>query len=356
MRILIVDDDPIAIELLGATLEERGYNVVTAYSGQEALDLLAAGEEFQIVISDWEMPGVDGLQLCQAVRERDAGGYIYFILLTAKQATRTTVAGLNAGADDFICKPFDPKELMARIAVAERLLAMETRDLTIFALAKLAESRDPETGSHLERVQRYSEVLARYMWRNQTANEPISPAFPRLIYQTSPLHDIGKVAVPDSVLLKPSRLSDEEFAIMKTHTELGADTLRAAATKHPNAEFLQLAVNIAWTHHERFDGSGYPRGLKAYDIPLCGRIVALADVYDALTSKRVYKAAFTHINAKSIIVKDSGKHFDPAVVEAFLACESQFLAIGEIFDGEGNSDRTPPTVTKPTIPPNAVAA
>lgn len=152
------------------------------------------------------------------------------------------------------------------------------------------------------------------------------------MYLTSPLHDIGKVGIPDSVLLKPGRLNDIEFDIMKTHTTLGAQTLDAAIRQFPGAKFLEMARDIALTHHERWSGGGYPNGLRGEEIPLAGRIMAIADVYDALTSKRVYKPAFTHEVAKSMIVQDSGKHFDPSLVEAFLACEAQFIKVRECYE------------------------
>ena len=152
-----------------------------------------------------------------------------------------------------------------------------------------------------------------------------------MIYETSPLHDIGKVAIPDCVLLKPGRLSDDEFQIMKTHTTMGAQTLEAAARKYPKARYLKMAREIAESHHEKWNGSGYPKGLKGSQIPLSGRIVALADVYDALVSRRVYKSAFTHITARSIIVEGKGTHFDPAIVEAFLAIEAQFIDVQKRF-------------------------
>ena len=221
------------------------------------------------------------------------GGYVYVMLLTSHDAREQRVAGRRAGADDFISKPFDSQELLARIETAERILSLETRDVAIFAMAKLAESRDPETGAHLERVRAYSRVLATHLSGLDKYRTEVNAEYIRLIYLTSPLHDIGKVGIPDCVLLKPGRLSDREFEIMKTHAALGAQTLEAALRQFPGVKFLQMARDIAAAHHERFDGSGYPNRLVGDAIPLCGRIVALADVYDAMTSRRVYKDAFT---------------------------------------------------------------
>ncbi|MDX1947562.1 MAG: response regulator [Pirellulaceae bacterium] len=326
MRILIADDDEIALEMLRHTLTRAGHHVETATNGREALAILREGRT-RCVISDWEMPEMTGIELCEAIRGGEFDAYVYIILLTSRAEPDEIVAGMNAGADDFIAKPFNTAELLVRIRAGERVLSLETREMAIFALAKLSESRDPETGHHLERVQCYSKVLAQKLAEMPDAPAEIDAEFIRLIYQTSPLHDIGKVAIPDFVLRKPGRLSNAEFEIMKMHTALGAETLDAALQRFPEARFLHVARDITAAHHERFDGSGYPLGLKGEEIPLCARIVALADVYDALTSKRCYKEAFSHLIAKSIIEKDCGTHFDPRIVAAFLAAEEEFISI-----------------------------
>lgn len=330
MNVLIVDDDPIALEMLQITLEDQGHSVTAADNGAAAMELIGR-LGFQVVISDCHMPKLSGGELCRAIRSRDVDGYVYVLLLTAQNSSETRREGFAAGADDFITKPFEPDDLLCRLRVAERILTLESRDLTIFAMAKLAESRDPETGTHLERVQAYSHALAVQLHRSGTYSDQIDTDFIRLIYETSPLHDIGKVAIPDCVLLKPGRLCDEEFAIMKQHTTLGAETLEAAAAKRPGARFLRVAAEIAASHHERWDGTGYPRGLRENQIPLSARIVALADVYDAMSNKRVYKPAFTHVTARAEILKGRGTHFDPMVIDAFLAAERQFLEIRTCF-------------------------
>lgn len=330
MRILIVDDNEMALEMLQFALEQSGHEVFTASNGREALEILSEGT-CRLVISDWEMPEMNGIELTRAIRNGDFAGYVYVILLTSRDALNDTVEGLSAGADDFITKPFNPAELAVRIRSGERILGLEMRDLTIFALAKLAESRDPETGAHLERVQNYSRLLAAYLMHQPKFAHEVDAGFVRLIYQTSPLHDIGKVGIPDCVLLKAGRLTDDEYDIMKQHTLMGAKTLEAALSEHPGAKFLQMARDIALCHHERWDGTGYPMKLSGTTIPLCGRIVAVADVYDALTSKRVYKEAFTHNIARSIITEGKGTHFDPDLVAAFLACESQFVEVQQKF-------------------------
>ncbi len=207
--------------------------------------------------------------------------------------------------------------------------AYTSRDLTIFAMAKLTESRDPETGSHLERVCNYSRVLAEELGTNEKYTDTIDETFVRLIYATSPLHDIGKISIPDYVLLKPGHLDNDEFDIMKTHTTLGAETLDLALKRFPEAEFLRMARDIAASHHERIDGL---EGLAGDEIPLSARIFAPADVYDALVSKRVYKTAFTHDIAKNIIVEGKGTQFDSDVVEAFLRREQEFLEIKDRYN------------------------
>lgn len=328
--VLIVDDDEISIDLLSNVLSSSGYDVLTARNGKEALEKLRESH-CRLVVSDLEMPEMDGLELCRRIREGDFSRYIYTILLTSHKGTEDIIAGLSAGADDFVAKPFHPEELTLRVRAGERITAIETRDLAIFAMAKLAESRDTETGAHLERMRNYSQLVAEEMFRQGYPGVEMDPRFSRLIYQTSPLHDIGKIAIPDYVLLKPGRLSDAEFDIMKRHTVIGAQTLEAALREHPTAGFLSMARDIAASHHERYDGEGYPDGLEGDRIPVAARIASLADVYDALTSKRVYKAAFPHEMARAMVVEESGRQFDPRVVDSFLAVEAQFHEVREQF-------------------------
>ncbi len=334
MRILIVDDDAVTIELLNGILTDCGHEITCATNGREAMEIMRK-DPHRLVITDWQMPEMTGIQLCEAIRGGNEEGYVYIILLTNRNTTSERVAGLTAGADDFMVKPFEPRELLARVHSAERILSMETRDVAIFAMAKLAESRDPETGAHLERVMNYSRILAKQLPAMGNYMEEIDPEFIRAIYATSPLHDIGKVGIPDYVLLKPGRLSEGEFEIMKKHTTIGAQTLDAALKRFPGTRFLEMARDIAASHHERFDGAGYPAGLIGDKLPLSGRIVAVADVYDALTSKRVYKEAFAHEIAKSLITRESGSHFDPLIVEAFLAAEPVVIATRDHFSDQG---------------------
>ncbi len=333
MQVLVVDDNPIAVDMLENTLRRAGYDVVTASSGRAALEILDSGA-CQLVITDWEMPEMTGLELCRRIRYLSTLNYIYVILLTARHDASDSIEGMTAGADDFIVKPFQPSELVLRVKAGERLLALETRELLIFALAKLAESRDSDTGAHLERVRTYSRIIAEYLLKLPKYRDQVNAEFVRLIYLTSPLHDIGKVAVPDQILLKPGPLTEEEFEVMKTHTTRGAETLDAALKQYPSARFLRMARDIAASHHEWYDGSGYPRGLAGQAVPLSARIVALADAYDALTSKRVYKDAFTHDKARAAVIKGRGTHFDPDVVDAFLANETKFVAVQQTLSDE----------------------
>ena len=236
-------------------------------------------------------------------------------------------SGLDAGADDYLSKPFRQEELRLRLEGGRRLLTLEGRDMMIFSLAKLAESRDEDTGTHLERIREYSKVLATELMSWPKFENIVDAQFVELIYMTSPLHDVGKVGIPDSVLLKPGKLTAEEFEVMKRHTLIGGDTLSASAQAHPEASFLKMALDITLKHHERWDGTGYPFQLKGEDIPLSARIVAVADVYDALTTKRVYKPAFTHETAADIIYKSRGTHFDPDLIDAFSNVEEQMRRI-----------------------------
>lgn len=334
-RVLVVEDDEISAELLRACLIEFGYDVTVVSNGLEATEEIRSGK-FRLIVSDWEMPEIDGLDLCRFIRKRQTSGYVYVILLTSRSGTQNVVQGLNAGADDFISKPFQPDELQVRLRTAERILALESRDLLIFSLAKLAESRDTDTGIHLERIRQYCRLLAEHLSTTDKYKGIVDGEFIQMIYLTSPLHDIGKVGIPDDILKKPGSLSSEEYAVMQQHTVIGGETLDAVVAMRPDAGFLEMARDIAWGHHEKYDGSGYPRGLAGEEIPLAARIVCLADVYDALTSQRVYKPAYSHETARDIIHDGSGSHFDPDVVEAFLEIESEFRDTRDLLQAEAS--------------------
>jgi putative two-component system response regulator len=350
----VVEDDCVSAEILKNMLRTFGYDVTVVTDGRQALERVRTGK-FRMVVSDWEMPEMSGLDLCRQIRNRKWGGYVYFILVISFDDADHLVAGLQAGADECVTKPYRPDELRLRLRTGERILALESRDLMVFTLAKLAESRDIQTGMHLDRMREYCRVLADELSGWEQFKDEVDGDFVELLYLTCPLHDIGKVGIPDSVLLKPGPLSGEEFEIMKMHTTIGGETLAAATKAHPEAEFLVMAREIAMTHHERFDGEGYPHRLKGEDIPLCGRITALADVYDALTSKRVYKASFSHETARQIIVDGSGTQFDPNVVEAFLRREDSFIAIAQNLDGS-MIDKDAPTLPMAELAELAEAA
>ena len=337
MKVLVVDDDRTTREIVRRTLQHAGHDVVVAGDGDEALRAVLEGE-LSVVVCDWEMPGLTGPELCRRVRASILNRYVYIIVLTARKGTADVIEGLSAGADEFLTKPVEPSELLARVRTGIRIVSLETRELALFALAKLAESRDNETGAHLERVREYSRTIAHALLDREGYAGVVDADFVRNIYLTSPLHDIGKVGIPDSILLKPARLSDREFEIMKQHTTIGAATLDAVLQANPGVEFLRMSRDIALTHHEQWSGKGYPNGLSSEDIPLAGRIVALADVYDALTSRRVYKAAFPHETARSIIIEGRAEHFDPALVDVFLELETAFEDIRRRL-GEPGADR-----------------
>lgn len=340
MHVLIVEDDCISAEIIANSLRHFGYDVTTVDNGREAFELIRTGK-FRLVVSDWDLPEMTGVEICRQIRQRQSSSYIYVILVTSFEGVDNVVEGLNAGADDFLTKPLQPEELRMRLRAGERILSLESRDVVIFALAKLAESRDPQTGAHLERMREYCRVLADELSRWDKYSDEIDGQYVELLYMTSPLHDIGKVGIPDSVLLKPGKFTEDEFEIMKQHTLLGGQTLDAAVRAHPEAQFLRMAYDIAMTHHERYDGTGYPHGLKEQDIPLCGRITALADVYDALTTRRVYKPKIAHESTRKIILEGTGRHFDPDVVQAFRNREDEFVAINNRFDENAVSPGEP---------------
>jgi putative two-component system response regulator len=354
-KILIVDDDDLNIEILDKLLGET-YAVTSARSGEECLEKCAA-DRFGLVLLDIMMPGINGYETCKRIKASPGGENMQVILVSAKASTRERIRGYEAGADDYVVKPFDHDELLAKVAIhvrlrnalnelaeahaslqgqnfdLERLVQkrteeiVATRDVTVFALARLAESRDPETGHHLERMRSYAMILARQLQREGPYTHQITDNFLHDLFRSAPLHDIGKVGIPDVILLKPGRLTIREFELMQHHSTIGAQSLSEAAEHSRSGTFLKMAVEIAQSHHERFDGTGYPDGLAGLAIPLAARIVAVADVYDALTSARVYKAAFTQEVARLMIEGEEGKHFDPAIVAAFGACYEEFLQV-----------------------------
>lgn len=267
------------------------------------------------------------------------------MFVTALSSAEDETRGLTIGGADYITKPFNPELVKARVRshlelkqhkdrledmVQERTRELAlTQEITIRTLAALAETRDPETGEHIQRTQHYVKTLAIRLKSHPRFARELSDEAIDLLYKSAPLHDIGKVGIPDHILLKPGKLTPEEFNEMKKHCVYGWNAIRTALRQLGNNSFLRYAGEIAFTHHEKWDGSGYPRGLKGEDIPISGRLMALADVYDALTTARVYKPPFPHEKAMEIIRESSGSHFDPAVVAAFLDVADEFQAIAE---------------------------
>lgn len=351
--ILVVDDFEDNVKLLNSFLRAKGYNAHGTYDGQQALDFVAESPPDAILL-DLVMPNVDGFEVCRRLKDDPKTRHIPVIIISGVMDKEANVRAIEAGADDFLIKPFDSVLLDARIRASlrskrlqdqvldyqetlERRIRERTAQLAraqsvaVFSLAKLAESRDTETGKHLERMRLYVREITLSLSQNDVHRHIINEAFIEELLQSAPLHDIGKVGIPDRVLLKPGRLNPVEWDIMKTHTTIGGDTLRAADLEAGQDSFLAMGRDIAYYHHEKWDGSGYPEGLKETDIPLPARIVAISDVYDALSSKRPYKEPFSHEKSMSIIVEGRGSHFDPAVVDAFVAREQEVVAIRESF-------------------------
>lgn len=354
--VLLVDDTDSNLELLTLIFSREGARTICAANGFEALQLVEKHkEEIDLIVTDIRMPEMDGITLTHKVREI-LDQRVPIILLTADRKTdEQLLAGLTAGANDYLNKPVNELELKARsssmlrlkhafdenialqksleIMVMERTIEIEqTRDLAMFGFAKLAEHRDPETGGHLERIREYTGALAAQMQKSGPYQREVNNEFVATIQRASPLHDIGKVGIPDSILLKPGKLTPDEFDVMKRHAVIGGWTLEESEKRLTvNSSFLHMAKEIAYCHHEKWDGSGYPANLKGEEIPLAARIMALADVYDALISKRIYKPPMPHAETHQIILKGSGNHFDPAVVEAYQAVEPAFINIMNRF-------------------------
>ncbi len=347
--VLFVDDEEKILSSFRRVFSDEPYKAFFAKNGEEALEILLH-QEVHVVLLDIRMLGLNGYETCRRIKSDTNGELTQVILVSGEASVESRLKGYEVGADDYIVKPFDNNELLAKVRVQFRLrdalakLASrnteleeivkqrttqitETRDVTVFALAKLAESRDPETGEHLERLRAYSQILAEQLAGQGLYANEIDEEFQENLYRSSPLHDIGKVGIPDAILLKPGRLSNDEFEIMKRHTLIGEETLKMATEHSDSGGFLAMAIDIARAHHERFSGDGYPFGIAQQDIPLSARIVALADVYDALTSTRVYKSALEPIVAKSMIEQEEAKHFDPAIVNAFRMSWDDFLNV-----------------------------
>jgi putative two-component system response regulator len=280
-----------------------------------------------VVLTDWNMPEINGLDFIRYIRENETDYYTYCIIITRHDEPEDLLEGFESGADDYLTKPVNQQELILRMRAGERMLNLHSKGTLIFALAKLTETRDNETGEHLDRIRVFSRLLAEQLFAMGVYTDTINRRFIQSVYETSPLHDVGKVGIPDAILLKKGKLTKDEFEIIKQHTLIGYNTLISVTRQGKKSKYLEMAAEIACSHHEKWDGSGYPKGLSGLDIPLAARIVAMADVYDALRSQRVYKPAYSHEEARKIILFKSKGHFDPNVIEAFIKLDSVFREI-----------------------------
>ncbi|MDR3435688.1 two-component system response regulator [Telmatospirillum sp.] len=365
--ILIVDDSPENLTVLGELLQPL-YEVRAATSGPRALQIVATPPRPDLILLDVMMPGMDGHQVFERLRADPATGDIPVIFVTGMNSTEAEMQGLKAGAVDYITKPIVPPIVLARVhtqlelkqardwlrdensyleaEVARRMAENELiQEVSIRALAHLAETRDRETGNHILRTQGYVQLLAIGLRTLPRFLHSLTERYIELLARSAPLHDIGKVGIPDAILQKPGPLTADEWDIMKTHAALGSDAIDLAerdAVKH--VDFLTLAKEIARWHHEKWDGSGYPDGLAGDAIPVSARIMALADVFDALITRRVYKPPMSYDDARNVIAAGRGRHFDPDMVDTFLAHYGAFCGVADRYrdpphSHSGSSDR-----------------
>ena len=352
--ILVVDDTPANLSLMTGLLRDE-YKVKAAIDGEKALRIAQATPPPDLILLDIMMPGMDGYEVCRQLKADPATRDIPVIFLTAKSGVEDEKMGLDLGAVDYITKPISPPIVMARVrnhlilkasadflrdkaAFLEREVGKRTaevvaiQDVTILAMASLAETRDSDTGNHIRRTQHYVKALALKLREQARFASWLDDRYVAMLFKSAPLHDIGKVGIPDRILLKPGKLTPEEFELMKTHTTLGRDAIHSAERQlGMPVEFLTLAKEIAYSHQEKWDGSGYPEGLQGEAIPVSARMMALADVYDALISRRVYKQGMPHEQAVALITEGRGRHFDPDMVDAFLAIQEEFRAIAQRY-------------------------
>lgn len=361
--ILIVDDTADNLTVMGGLLRAH-FRVRVASAGEEALRLLSQADLPDLILLDVMMPGLDGYGVLQRLRDDERLRDIPVIFVTAMDADEDEQRGLNLGAVDYVTKPIRPAILLARVnaqlelkrardwlqdqnGYLEREVRLRMRenelvkDLSLHALATLAEARDNETGKHLVRTSSYVQLVGAALRHVPVYGEALTESRLELIVKATPLHDIGKVGIPDHILLKPGKLTTDEFAIMKTHAQIGADSIEQSVQRalgdarfqddqqfvRRSLEFLHVAGEIAGGHHERWDGSGYPKGLRGVQIPLSARLMALADVYDALSCRRVYKPAFDVSEVEAIIRQGRATHFDPAVVDAWETVREPFAEV-----------------------------
>lgn len=346
--VLVVDDTPLNLQVATGILRGE-YQALAATDGQRALDLLAKRPDVSLILLDIMMPGMDGYEVCSRLKANADTAHIPVIFLTALNATEDERKGFAVGGVDFINKPFQPETLLARVnahvrlhsqerhldaLVRERTAALEARTLelettrlqVIRQLGRAAEFKDDDTGTHVIRMSHYSRILA------EAAG--LSSDRVALLFNASPMHDIGKLGIPDAILKKPGKLTDEEFAVMRRHPAIGAGIIGLQ-----KSELLDCARVVALTHHEKWNGKGYPRGRAGEEIPIEGRIVAIADVFDALMSDRPYKAAWPLENTVAVMKQDAGTHFDPQLVPMFFERVDELMAIRAQYS---EPDRTPP--------------
>ena len=351
--VLVVDDTPDNLALMSSLLKGL-YRVKVANGGEKALRI-ARDDPPDLILLDIMMPAMDGYQVLEQLKRDARTRDVPVIFLTAKSEIDDERKGLELGAVDYITKPVSPPIVLARVKTQltlkaaadflrdkakflEQEVAKRTRevraiqDVTILAMASLAETRDSDTGNHIRRTQYYVRALAEQLRDHPRFAAFLSDATIDLLFKSAPLHDIGKVGIPDRILLKPAQLDPAEFQIMKTHAALGRDAIdHAERSLGTGVDFLRLAKEIALSHQEKWDGSGYPQGLSGDAIPIAARLMAIADVYDALISRRIYKAPMPHEQAVQIIAEGRGKHFDPDMVDAFLQIHPTFRAIAERY-------------------------
>lgn len=345
-RILVVEDDRYILSLLDKMLTRYGCTVLPFTNGPAALES-ASREAPDLILLDIAMPEMDGYQVCEQIKKNPDLEDIPVIFMSGMNSMEDKIKGFQVGGVDYITKPFYPEEVQARVITHLSLSALrskleyqklvekkvrevsEAQQATIFALAKLAEQRDDDTGAHLERVRDYCELLAQQLAQDSPYAVHVSEVFIDCLQHASPLHDIGKVAIPDSILLKPGKLTAEEFEVMKSHTVIGAENMQTVFNRYADNPFIGMGIEIALYHHERWDGTGYPDGLVGRNIPLSARIMAVADCYDALRSNRCYRKGFDHEKTKAILLEEDGTHFDPEVIRAFSAIEDRFSSIME---------------------------
>ncbi|MDD4979370.1 MAG: two-component system response regulator [Gallionella sp.] len=352
--VLVIDDSPSNLSLISGLLKEH-YRVLVANSGIKGINIACANQP-DIILLDVVMPDLDGYDVCEYLKQSPSTRNIPVLFLTSRAEIQDEKRGLEMGAVDYIVKPVSAPILLARLQTHLHLVGIDhqlrtnnqylelevnkrtaqvkaIQEMTILALANLAETRDTETGNHLIRTQLYIKALAQHLSNHPRFADYLTPDHISLISKLAPLHDIGKVGIPDRILLKPGKYLPEEFEVMKSHPTLGRNAIdRARGTMEGvDTDFFIIAIEIIYCHHEKWDGSGYPQGLVADEIPIPARLMALADVYDALISRRVYKAGMSHAQAYEIISAGCGKHFDPDVFEAFNAIQSQFIYIAERF-------------------------